>query len=221
MKTRIALLALVLVAAACGDDDAATTTTAASITTEAATTTAAPVTTEAATTTAAPTTVAPTTTEAATTTADPLASLAVDLAEYSGGFTGKWVNTTFGSEGPIEGMIEVDADAMTLTITVDVGGFVFGAFDPDPEVFTVSLADVTVTAGGVTLDGMVSETFGGMDLGFTDDGIDMYSEDVPDAGIATIRVTGPVTPAGADLTYVIEFEGGGEAEGTVHMESTG
>ncbi len=215
MKIRIALLLLVLVAAACGDDDAATTT-AAPTTTEAATTTAAPVTTEAATTTAAPTT-----TEAATTTADPLASLAADLAEYSGDFTGQWVNTTFNTEGPIEGMIEVDAEAMTLTITIDIGGFVFGAFDPDPETFTISLTDITITADGITLGGVASESFGAMDLGFTDDGIDMYGDDVPDAGIATIRVTGPVTPEGADLTYVIEFEGGGSAEGTVHMERSG
>jgi len=217
MKIRIALLALVLVAAACGDDDAATTTTAAPVTTEAATTTAAPVTTEAATTTTA----APVTTEAATTTADPLASLAAELDAYSGGFTGQWVNTTFGSEGPIEGMIDVDTEAMTLTITVDIGGFVFGAFDPDPETFTVSLSDITMTADGISLGGLASEAFGAMELGFTDDGIDMFSDDVPDAGIASIRVTGPVAPEGADLTYVIEFEGGGGAEGTVHIESTG
>jgi len=222
MKIRIALIALVLVAAACGDDDTATTTTAApitteSVTTEAVTTTAAPVTTEAATTT----TVAPTTTEEAVTTVDALTSLAAELAPYSGGFTGQWVNTTFRSEGPIEGAIEVDAEAMTLTITVDVGGLVFGAFDPEPETFIVSLTDITVTADGITLGGLASGTFGGMDLGFTADGIDMYSDDVPAAGIASIRVTGPVTLEGADLTYLIEFEDGDGAEGTVHMERTG
>lgn len=216
MKIRIALMALVLVAAACGDDDAGTATTAAPATTEAATTTAAPVTTEAATTTAAPAT-----TEAVTTTADPVAAMAAELAPYAGDFTGEWVNTTFGSEGPIEATIALDTEAMTLTITLDIGGFVFGAFDPDPETLSISLENITFTPDGVALGGVVSDTFGELGLAFDSDGIDMYSGDVPDLGIATIQFTGPVTPEGADLAYVIEFEGGGGAEGTVHMARTG
>jgi len=216
MKIRIALIALVLVAAACGDDDAGTTTTAAPATTEAVMTTAAPVTTEAATTTAAPVT-----TEAVTTTADPVAAMAAELAPYAGDFIGEWVNTTFGSEGPIEATIALDTEAMTVTITVDIGGFVFGSFDPDPETLTVSLENITFTPDGVALGGVVSDTFGELGLAFNADGIDMYSGDVPDLGIATIQFTGPVTPEGADLAYVIEFEGGGGAEGTVHMARTG
>ena len=147
--------------------------------------------------------------------------MAAESAPYTGGFIGEWVSTTFGSDGPIEVAVELDAEAITLAISPDIGGFVFGAIDPDPETLSIALENITFTPDGVALGGVVSETFGELGLAFNADGIDMYSGDVPDLGIATIQFTGPVTPEGADLAYVIEFEGGGGAEGTVHMARTG
>jgi len=60
-----------------------------------------------------------------------------------------------------------------------------------------------------------------MTVSVTGDAIELFSADVPDPGIATILVSGSVTPAGFDLIYVIEFEGGGGAEGTATMAKTG
>jgi len=212
LKILIALIALVLMTAACGDD-AGTATTAAPPSSAAATTSQPPA-------TAAPaTTAAPTTTAAPATTADPLAEIGALLAQYTGAYEGTWNNTTFGSEGPIVGSIEFDAAALTLTMTVDLGGFVFGAFDPDPEVTVISLADLAVSPGGTMT--ITSATFGELVVSVTADGIEVFGADVPDPQIATILVTGPVTPEGFDLTYLIEFEDGGTAEGTATMHKSG
>ncbi|MBU1493855.1 MAG: hypothetical protein KKE89_08330 [Actinobacteria bacterium] len=216
MRFRTALLAIALIAAACGDDDAGTATTAAP-TTQAATSQAP--TTAAATTEAPTTTDAPTTTEAVTTTEDLGVVIAAMVEPYVGGYEGTWNNTTFGSEGDITGNLAFDAATQTITLDLDIGGFVFGAFDPEPETFVLSLADV-VPGAGVVLT-VPSETFGDLAVTLTADGLEFFGADVPDPGIASIRLTGPVTPGAFDLAYVIEFEGGGGAEGTVTLHQAG
>jgi hypothetical protein len=128
---RVALcIVLALMAVACGDDSSTTggpTTTAASTTT-----------------TAAPgTTAAPATTAAPTTTADAVAARVAAAAALAGVYTGEWHNNTFGSTGAIDAALTVDEAAATAELTVDLGGNVFGASDPDP--FTVAF---DLSAGG-------------------------------------------------------------------------
>jgi hypothetical protein len=67
----------------------------------------------------------------------------------------------------------------------------------------------------------MSSTFGEMQVTVGDGGLEMYSDTVPDPGIATISVTGSFTPDGFELDYVIEFTGSGGAEGTVTVQKAG
>ncbi|MCB2224174.1 MAG: hypothetical protein KQH83_08370 [Actinobacteria bacterium] len=209
MRARILMCALALVAAGCGGDGADTTE--APSTTGAAATTAAPTTTEAATTTTA---------AATTTTEDPMAAVAAEVAPFEGGYTGTWNNTTFGSEGEFIAEVSYDAAAMEVAFTVDLGGFVFGASDPEPETFVVPLADLAAAAASGSMT-IMSSTFGEMQVTVGDGGLEMYSDTVPDPGIATISVTGSFTPDGFELDYVIEFTGSGGAEGTVTVQKAG
>jgi hypothetical protein len=56
----------------------------------------------------------------------------VDLNPLLGSWHGTWTNTTFGSSGPISLMMTYDSSAREVIITLDIGGNVFGAFDPAP-----------------------------------------------------------------------------------------
>ena len=185
------LFALALVVAACGDDDGGaeetTTTTAAAETT---TTTAA----ETTTTTAAPTT---TTTAAPTTTAAANPALAAALA-LEGTYEGEWNNTTFGSTGPIELTIEVDEEAQVALLTLDLGGNVFGASDPDPVEYEVDLTadfeDYEVT----------DDVFGESTVEVGVDGHFVFeSEAVPGLGGLPMTIEGDMTAEGVTGTYVI------------------
>lgn len=212
MKIRSILITLVLITAACGDDDGAATT--------AAPTTVAAATTAPATTQAAETTAAPATTAAATpTTADPFAEIIALVTSYEGDYSGEWINTTFGSAGAIAGRLGFDEATLTVTLELDIDGFVFGAFDPDPETFVISLAEAASNPDNATT--IESATFGTLQATVTRDGIELFSDEVPDPGIASVLLTGPITPEGFELTYVIEFAGGGGAEGTATLTKAG
>jgi hypothetical protein len=208
-KIPATLVALVVLLAACGDDDTATTA-------APSTTAPAPSTTEAPPTTTAP----PTTAAETTTTVDPLASLAEAMIGFTGTFSGEWHNTTFDSRGPITASIAFDAMAMAVILEVDLGGFVFGASDPDPEELAIQVADLDLGEGGAITATVTSATFGDLEIGFAGDVISVEGADVPGDRIATIAVTGNMTADGADLQYVLEFEGGGGAEGTATLERT-
>ena len=216
---RLALLAaLSLVLAACSDDDAAPTTvadTAAVTTTQAATTEATTSTTTtiaATTTTTEPTT---TTTAAATTTEDPLADTIAAALELVGDYGGDWENTTFGSVGSVAASIAVDTGAGTMSVTVDLGGLVFGLSDPNPETIVIDLRSLFPLR-------FTSELLGEATLFISDDRqrVTVEALDVPAPGIQSMRVE--VIDAGDDaisMVYLIQFEdGGGEAEGTVEID---
>jgi hypothetical protein len=191
--------ALALVASACGDDDGATTT-------------AAPTTTAVATTTAATiTTVTTTTTSASTTTVDPAAPRVALALIFSGEWEGEWVNTTYGSTGPIALAIAVDAAERTATLTIDLGGSVFGSGDPAAFDF---VADLTTAAPFTVATPLLGEaTFDVQATGaFT-----LEALEVPAAGIASFRATGTAAPTGIELAYTVGFDDGGSAEGTALM----
>ena len=137
------------------------------------------------------------------------------LLVFEGPFEGEWVNTTFGSTGPVTGSVDVDVEAGTVTIEADLGGFVFGAFDPESETITIDLA--AIGDGPVVI---TSATFGDLEAAVEDGQMVMSSTNVPDPGIASIVVTGTAMPGAIDLAYVIEFTGGGGAEGIVTVISS-
>lgn len=217
MKRLAALtLAVALVAVACGDDDAGTddTTAATSATasTAASASTAAPASTEATTaSTSAPTTAATIpTTEAA---GNPLLDTAL---EFAGGYLGAWNNTTFGSTGAIETTIEVDEAAETATVTMDLGGFVFGGADPDP---IVTVMDLTTEPPYETTNNLLGDA----SVDFALDGmLTLTAPAVPGLGGLTLIVEGLPDPAGFEMTYRIENPDGSVfAEGTADMAPIG
>ncbi len=122
MRRVTGFVGLLLLVGACGGDSATTTTTVAGTTTTAAATT--------------------TTTVAGTTTVDEVAARVAAAAALAGDYTGEWHNLTFGSTGGIAAGFTVDEAGATASLTLDLGGNVFGAADPDP--FTI---DFDLTAG--------------------------------------------------------------------------
>jgi hypothetical protein len=215
------LLVLVLTATACGDDDATPTTAPATTTTAAAATTT---TAAAATTTAAPATTttaaATTTTAAPTTTADPeeaaRAARIAAAAALAGTWEGEWRNLTFGSDGPIEAEVTVNEEAAFALMTVDLGGFVFGADDPEPVTIEFDLVGPTPYETRFGVFGRVTTDIAA-DGSFT-----MTAPDVPGDRIASMAVEGQIAPTGFTATYTIEFEGGGDpALGEVEVAKVG
>jgi hypothetical protein len=180
----------VVVIAACGDDATTATTTivASSSTTAAAATTAAPA-----------TSAAPATTEPAV---NPSVEAAVAI---EGTYVGEWNNDTFGSSGPIELTIEVDEGAESATITLDLGGSVFGASDPDPIEYAVDLSGAP-DAFDVS-DDLFGESSAEMDA---DGHFVLEAPAVPGLGGISMTIEGDLSEDGFVGTYVIP----GLAEGT-------
>jgi len=217
-RIAVLTLAVALVAAACGDDDAATGDTTAATSAPASTgapaSTAAPASTEATTaSTSAPTTstaVTTTTTEAA---GNPLLEAAL---QFAGAYVGAWNNTTFGSTGAIETTIEVDEAAETATVTMDLGGFVFGGADPDP---IVTVMDLTTEPPYETTNGLLGDA----SIDFALDGmLTLTAPAVPGLGGSTLIVEGLPDPVGFEMTYRIENPDGSIfAEGTADMAPNG
>jgi hypothetical protein len=196
-------LALVLLAAGCGDDDSASTTSAPAATT----TTAAP----SATTTESPATTAPTTTVVD----DGTAARVETAQELEGEYEGEWNNTTFGSTGPVDASIVVDPDAAVAQFTLDLGGNVFGAADPDPFTVEIDLSEEGPYQFTTELMGDVEFTFADGIVLFTALSIDQLTG-------ASMEVEGTVNGSGWDLFYTILTSAGSTfAEGTVEATPVG
>lgn len=192
-------MVLALLAAACGDDDTATTSTAAATTTTAAATT----------TTAG----ADTTTTAGD---DGTAARVAAAQELEGDYEGEWNNTTFGSTGPVTATVEVDADSAIAQFTLDLGGNVFGAADPDP--FTV---EVDLTQDGPYQ--FTTDLMGDSEFTIDEDGTVLFTAfSIDRLTGASMEVEGTVSAAGWDLTYTIFSPAGSVfAEGTVQAAPAG
>lgn len=179
-RPAMTVLVLVLATWACGGGDGEdTTTTAGTVTT----TTAAAATT----TTAAET----------TTTQDATAARIAAAQELEGDYQGEWHNTTFDSTGSIEVSFEVNADAAFGLLTIDLGGNVFGASDPDPFLFEIDLTQEGPYEG-------TSDLFGEFTVEVAQDG--------------TVKLTAPNVPG---LLLPLEIEGSsvdGVFEGTYTIE---
>lgn len=172
MKRRDVITAIFAIAlAACGGDSE-------SKTTNAEPGTSTPSVTE------APDTAAPATTQAPTpTTIDPVAERVANALELAGTYSGEWNNTTFGSVGSIDAVLAVDEATAVVTLTLDLGGNVFGGSNPDPLVAEFSLANDGPFTG-------TNELFG------------EFSIDIDDAGHMTM--TAPAVPGVGDREMTIE-----------------
>jgi len=185
-----AIAALALVAWACGGSGGDSSTTTAG--TSATTTTAAAVTTTAA---------------AGTTTTEDAAAARVAAAQaLEGDYGGDWNNTTFNSTGSIEASLTVNAEAAFALLTIDLGGNVFGASDPDPFLIEIDLTQEGPYEG-------TSDLLGDYTVEVDDAGhVTITAPDVPGLGLP-MTIDGDAVDGGFAGTYSIE----GLAEGTWSM----
>lgn len=133
------------------------------------------------------------------------------FASLEGTWPGSWQNTTFGSEGEISVSVEVKEEG-TATMTLDIGGAVFGLVDPDP----MRLSGY-YTANLMTFTGS-SDLFGNFMATVDRDGtIALSAPEASAPGIASLVVNGQIDQETEALsgTYVVTFDGGGTAEGVI------
>lgn len=166
--------------------------------------------------TQAPATAAPATAEPATS-APQASTNPLGLATlFQGTWAGTWTNTTFGSNGPLSLVVTTNPGAGTVTLTIDIGGNVFGEPDPDPDT-------VTITPDGDGTFTYDSERFGEvtvtLDVTAAGGEIKITAPDVPSARIATFSATSTVTSLTTlDFDYEVTFEdGGAPAEGVATL----
>ncbi|MBT3321187.1 MAG: hypothetical protein HN392_02780 [Anaerolineae bacterium] len=131
---------------------------------------------------------------------------------YDGRWEGKWTNTTFGSEGPIEIDIEIEPDG-TMEFSLDVDGFVFGLLDPDPVVYIGAF-----DANGAEVVIVEDPIWGDVTLSFSKNGDFKFDAAlVPDVEIVSMLITGVFTEEGADGDYLIKFVGEDTADGFIEL----
>jgi hypothetical protein len=134
------------------------------------------------------------------------------VQEFIGEWTGEWVNTTFGSEGPMTVVLEAVDDA-TFSVSADLDGFVFGQSDPEPERWIVALGDL-----GAPLT-IQSATFGELTLILSTEGARITAADVPAAGIQSFQLDAGFSPGFQIVgTYLVGFDDGTVAEGTAELQ---
>ena len=133
------------------------------------------------------------------------------FAQLEGTWPGTWQNTTFGSEGDIAVTVAV-AQNGAATMTLDIGGFVFGLADPDPMQLSGSYtADVMTFSGS-------SDLFGEFSAAVTSDGsIILSAPEASAPGIASLEVSGTIDQEAEALSgvYTVVFSTGGEAQGVI------
>ena len=131
-----------------------------------------------------------------TTVADPVAARVATAQEIAGTYSGTWTNTTFGSTGAISATVAVDAAAATLTISLDIGGNVFGGPDPAPLTSNIDLNSEGPFAGTDPLFGDFTIDYSAGHLVFT-------APAVPNLGGKTLTVEGDFADGSFAGTYTI------------------
>lgn len=181
-RSTVALTIMAVVAlVSCGGSGSETTTTASQTTT-----TPAPTTTVAA---PATTTTVPTTT---TTAVSEWLLLARSLA---GSYSGEWHNLTFNSRGPIDIDLTVDESAGTATLSLDLGGSVFGGMDPPPVIMVFDGTTEGNYSGNDPLFGAFTATFD------TDGKFTLNAPSLPSRPGNSVTFTGQFTPQEVTGTY--------------------
>ena len=127
-------------------------------------------------------------------------------------YAGSWTNTTFGSTGSVK--IDVVTVGPDVTVTADMGGFVFGIGDPPPvTVFG------TIAGGAQTFSLVGDPTFGDVSAAIDVLGnLTAMLTNVPHPGISQVTATGTADANTIHVDYTVTFTpayGGGTAVGTM------
>jgi hypothetical protein len=132
--------------------------------------------------------------------------------EMAGEWEGMWINNTFGSSGAASLIIEVDPSGIA-TLTLDLDGFVFGMWDPDPLTYTANFG-----GGRIDFDVSGDPVFGDfLATGLADGTVSIEAELIPVDGIVRLLAEGSFAPRGIQLNYTVEFFGGGAATGELNL----
>ncbi len=156
------------------------------------------------------------TTEAAPTD-DEQQELYEKYSAVNGTYSGGWNNLTFSTTGDTTAVVDVQPDG-TASFTLDLGGLVFGEFDPDPATYTS-----TYDADGIVFTATGDEVFGTVTITVVanDDGtaaVTLDAQNVPTGGIETVAATGTLTSDALEMNYTIGFILGATADGTFTLE---
>jgi hypothetical protein len=160
----------------------------------------------------------PTATPAATATAASATAnpLALAAAAFNGHSTGTWNNDTFHTSGSVVTDVTIDPVAQSVSFHVVLGGNVFGAPAPAPQLFVGKIAPTS--GGGFAITG-TSPFLGPFTITVTPDGkLTVNCPSVPGGRVSTMTATGTVTdPKILKLSYTVTLSGGGSASGTATL----
>lgn len=135
-----------------------------------------------------------------------------DIQAYLGDWSGEWRNITFGSSGAVHATFSAE-EVGTLSFTVDLDGFVFGALDPDPISYSGSF-----DPEGAVFNIPGDSLFGDLSINVSKDGaVTIVGESVPDERIDSITAEGTVTPMEVSLDYEVTFTTGDSAVGEMTL----
>lgn len=129
----------------------------------------------------------------------------------NGTYQGTWNNTTFGSSGAAQTVINANDATKSGTLVMNFDGNVLGQGDPPADNFNLTYND-----NGLTFSG-ASNAFGALTMSIDRDGNIQGTGLNPSATVSRIDFNGSITSTGINLTYVVTFAAGGTATGTVTM----
>jgi hypothetical protein len=132
------------------------------------------------------------------------------IASAVGTYTGTWTNQTFGSTGPVTFQVS-DTSPGVLTMTVTLGGHVFGGAAPPPFTVTGTLntQGIVTLSGGPASFGTVNGTIGPNGL------FNFAITNIPGGFITSATFNGTDSGGVISLGYTVNFSSGPPATGTM------
>jgi hypothetical protein len=129
------------------------------------------------------------------------------FAAFEGTYTGTWTNQTYGSTGSINVVVKLDRVAGTVSVTLTLGGEVFGSPAPAPETITYK------PTGALTLDySGHSVIFGDVTVHLTPSPtsatITFHGANVPSQRVSTFDAKGTIAAKTISFTYTVSFRDG-------------
>jgi hypothetical protein len=133
-------------------------------------------------------------------------------SRFAGDWEGQWINQTFGSSGAARGTVSIDPDG-TASLFIDLDGFVFGIVDPPAKTY-----EGTYSSEGAHFEKDGDDLFGNVQIDVDSNGtMTVNGEMVPVEGVASFSASGTLTETSLNLDYLVQFPGGGEANGVIEM----
>ncbi len=141
------------------------------------------------------------------------------MALFEGTYTGSWTNQTFGSTGPITVVVKLDRAAGTVSITLTLGGNVFGMPAPAPETVTFKPTPPPLKYSGRSA--IFGDVTASLTLGTAGADFALHGENVPSDRVGKFDARGTITdPRQIALTYVVTFKDGSAANGVASITRT-